>query len=280
MNLAGPSFVYELVSVLFQLKLLNFLAVRILTIMVEKIAVSSLHAKRGGNLLASLKLNAYSIAKKSSSKLVKPVSLHSGSPKVYKGVRKRTWGKWVSEIREPNKRSRIWLGSFPTAEMAAKAYDAAAVCLRGQSVKLNFPDSPPQGVQRCTSPRDVQAAAAAAAAACILPASALPMVNHSVTPSFESTPLNSLHSSSGMSSDDEAEDIDRSHHVTKFCSHVDVVPVEEWIKAEFGDVEAAHADPDHSYVFPELTVDPVLATFYNDQVWAEYLTTEDRKSVV
>lgn len=39
-------------------------------------------------------------------------------------------------------------------------------------------------------------------------------------------------------------------------------------------MEAAHADPDHSYVFPELTVDPVLATFYNDQVWAEYLTTE------
>ncbi|KAG0590265.1 hypothetical protein M758_1G084100 [Ceratodon purpureus] len=86
------------------------------------------------------------------------------SPK-YKGVRMRQWGKWVSEIREPNKRSRIWLGSFPTAEMAAKAYDAAVVCLRGSNASLNFPNSPPQALPQCNSPKDVQVAAAAAAAA-------------------------------------------------------------------------------------------------------------------
>ncbi|KAF2287084.1 hypothetical protein GH714_038063 [Hevea brasiliensis] len=61
----------------------------------------------------------------------------------YKGVRMRKWGKWVAEIRQPNSRGRIWLGSYNTAEEAARAYDAALFCLRGPSVTLNFPMNPP-----------------------------------------------------------------------------------------------------------------------------------------
>ncbi|PSS36398.1 Ethylene-responsive transcription factor [Actinidia chinensis var. chinensis] len=76
--------------------------------------------------------------------MVKPSNSGDRERRSYKGVRMRKWGKWVAEVRQPNSRRRIWLGSYDTAEEAARAYDAAALCLRGPSVPLNFPDYPPE----------------------------------------------------------------------------------------------------------------------------------------
>ncbi|KAK7275672.1 hypothetical protein RIF29_16793 [Crotalaria pallida] len=89
--------------------------------------------------------------------------------KKYKGVRMRSWGSWVSEIRAPNQKTRIWLGSYSTAEAAARAYDAALLCLKGSSANLNFPLTSssycnniiPQDT--VMSPKSIQRVAAAAA---------------------------------------------------------------------------------------------------------------------
>ncbi|CAI9097074.1 OLC1v1033376C1 [Oldenlandia corymbosa var. corymbosa] len=65
------------------------------------------------------------------------------APRKYRGVRQRTWGRWVAETRDSETGKRIWLGSWKTAEEAAKAFDKEAIKMHGHKAITNIIPPPP-----------------------------------------------------------------------------------------------------------------------------------------
>ncbi|KAI3997342.1 hypothetical protein MKX01_003145 [Papaver californicum] len=173
---------------------------------------------------------------------------------IYRGVRARKNNKWVCEVREPNSKSRIWLGTHSSAEIAARAYDVAAIALRGKSAPLNFEDSLwllPRA--KSSAAKDIQLAAAEAVRGSPLPNCKKP----------SSVTRKSSKSVTSTQTVEMAEEVS----ATLFDEEVSATFFDEEVSATFFDEEVLYYMPAFIASMAEgMLLDPPQQGYYCDDV--------------